>query len=142
MGNPYRWLKKRWYRRQAKRAIWFLRYVDRMTHGAGWNRAQRKKFWDDFIKFPGAREATLNQLSVINHIKIRELRRTNAERTADAAVEQLNRITRDYLKLKMEHAQCRRPEDVIPADGAVPVEEATGPTGPHLEEAQHEVHGV
>lgn len=132
MGNPYYWLKKRWYRRQAIRAIWFLRYVDRTVHGLGWSRPKVRQFWEDFTKHPEARKKALNEISVINKITIREQKRSRMERQLELAF-----MANQRLQLELNKALARCAQYTSPGDNFG----VTGPTGPHdmTKEEHHEV---
>jgi hypothetical protein len=83
MIGPWKRIKMAWYKRQAKRAIWFLRYLDRTIQGMGWGREKCRQFWLDFYKYPEARRKAMNDLAVINKIKIKELRHSRMEKTID-----------------------------------------------------------
>ena len=124
MDNPYRWLKRRWYRRQARRAIWFLRYIDRTFRDHGMTRVQARGFWGDFIKHPEVRHATLNQFAVLNKVKIRAERKLRAEQRLEQALVAIQKLNKDLTAVRAEHAQCRRPETVP------------------QREVNHEVHGL
>lgn len=113
MDNPYRWLKKRWYRRQARRAIWFLRYLDRMLHNMGWGRPQVRRFWEDFIKHPMARRVTLNQLAVVNKITIREERRMKVEQELERYMAISQKLQQDLNAANAKLAQFK-PADEVP----------------------------
>lgn len=100
-------MKKRWYRRQAKRATWFLRYVDLTIHSLGWNRPKIRKFWEDFTKHPQARAMALDQMAIINKIAIKRAGTTRRERAFDQVVA-LNRklqLELNAVNAKLAQAQ-------------------------------------
>ena len=110
MVKPYYWLKMRWYRRQAARAIWFLRYLDRTIHGMGWGREKCRQFWVDFNKNPEARRKALNEIAVINKITIRERRRNRMERATDQLWAANQKLQVELNKALAKCAQYTKPE--------------------------------
>jgi hypothetical protein len=122
MGNPYYWLKKRWYRRQVIRAIWFLRYTDRLVHSLGWNRPKVRQFWEDFAKHPEARRKALNEIAVINKIKIREQRRGRMERQLEIMMVSNQKLQLELNKASAMLAQVPKPE---PMTAGGPAQEET-----------------
>jgi len=119
MGNPYYWLKKRWYRRQAARAIWFLRYLDKTIQGMGWGREKCRQFWLDFYKYPEARRKAMNDLAVINKITIREARHSRMERTIDWLKLSNQKLQIELNKANAKCAQYTQPNE----DPGAPKEE-------------------
>lgn len=76
---------RKWsFRRKARHAIWFHRYMDRVMQVAGYDRRQTKVVWADFIVHPSMRRSVLNQLAQINTIKQKKIHLSKVELQLDA----------------------------------------------------------
>lgn len=73
-------IKERWYRRQGARALWFLRYMDRVMHEMGLPRTEIRAAWRDFRESSMARRDMLNWMAAINKVKIRKIRQTQLQK--------------------------------------------------------------
>jgi hypothetical protein len=133
MTSLYHRLKMRWYRRQTARAIWFLRYTDRLIHSLGWSRPTVRQFWEDFVKHPEARNQALNQVAVINKIRIKVEKRSRLEQKFEELMAANKKVQEALYKANVQLSQHTSWGDNIGA---------TGPSGPYdmtKVEASHEV---
>jgi DNA repair exonuclease SbcCD ATPase subunit len=116
MIGPWKRIKMAWYKREAKRAIPFLRYYDRVMHDSGMSRAEIKQAWGDFRSSPYNRMSILYQIARMNKIKIRMAKRKSYEK-ALAELESMYRKTKgEYDKLKADHDKCAAKAAEILAD--------------------------
>jgi len=102
MTGPWAWIKVVWYRHQAKRAILFLRYLDRVLHETGMGGAAVKRAWRDFHHSAYQRAVILNQVARANKIKLRRAARSKLEEKVFAMVRQVNALGDENAKLKAE----------------------------------------
>jgi hypothetical protein len=106
MTGPWGKIKQIWYRRQAKRALWFMRYMDRVMHEVGLTRGEIRKAWRDFTDHPMARRVILDRMAVINKITIKRQNRTRLQRALIDASNQLAKTSADLTK-RLEDAQAQ-----------------------------------
>lgn len=106
MIGPWKRIKMAWYKRQAKRAILFLRYYDRVMHDAGMSRAEVKRAWDDFRSSPYNRMSTLYQIARMNKIKIKRAKRAGYEMALATLEARYLKTKTDYDKLKADYDKC------------------------------------
>jgi hypothetical protein len=117
MIRAWGWIKKRWYRRQARRAIWFLRYLDRCLAEVGMGRAKAKQFWEDFYKHPQARMMALDQLAVLNKIKIRRANETKMGKLAQSVLAANRRLEAEVRDLReLNKANAKLAQHTSPGD--------------------------
>lgn len=68
--GPWIRLKLAWYRRRVAKIVWLMRYIDRMASLSGMTRHQIRQMWNDIINHPAVRARALDQIAVLNKIKI------------------------------------------------------------------------
>lgn len=116
MTGPILWIKKRWYRRQAKRALWFMRYMDLVAHGAGWGRTKTRQMWRDFAEHPWARFQILDKLAAANKVEIRRARKLLAEKRLEDMSIKYHVAMAELRKAKAEaQAAAGKPAEVVEA---------------------------
>lgn len=148
MIGPWKRLKIVWYRHQAKRAIWFMRYIDVMAHSVGWNRTKIRQMWRDFLEKPATRQATLDQLAVVNKITIKRAKRSRLQMSADIMYGKLARASfeNQALRERLGELPIEFVEGLIHAiDDGESIDNLLGSYGVTIgkaEEAQDEVPAV
>lgn len=100
MIGPIKRLKIAWYKHQATRAIWFLRYIDTIAHSVGWNRTQVRQMWRDLVERPHVRQTILDQLAVANGIKVMRANRSKLQISHDILYGKLVRLHFENERLK------------------------------------------
>lgn len=59
----FRELRNRRFRKKLKKLVLFHRWLDHyMIENLKWSKAKRKRFWNDFIKSPEARDSNYRRL--------------------------------------------------------------------------------
>jgi hypothetical protein len=123
LTGPWLFLKKRWYRRQAKRAIWFLRYMDRVLHESGISRADIRTAWKDFHGSVYFRQQMLDHFAVLNKIKIRRANKTRLQKLHESLLERYSKLMSENVglrkrvtKLEEYEKKCMTKTDEVLAD--------------------------
>lgn len=109
MIGPWKRLKVSWYRRKARGVIWFMRYIDVTVHMAGFNRSKIRQMWRDFIDHPATRSRVLDELAVVNKIRIKRERRSRLQMSMD-------NLYAKYIRAERELAEMRERAGELPVE--------------------------